>query len=190
MVILVFVLLHLSAQYSPTPPPPQFSLNVNVLPWYLICFSPFRQSAIIWFLIVFVFFCDLCRCVEHLLRNRANASKRDKQGYSPVHYAAVRGHKLALEMVQLITSHVKSISHVGHNYNNMSLLSRSLKAHILINCNQLHLYKCKMRSRIKLFQNCSKCILKEFSNITLLLIKLNLFIHNIIAQILIQILIY
>ena len=45
--------------------------------------------------------CDLYRCVEHLLhgRNRANASKRDKQGYSPVHYAAARGHKLALEMV-------------------------------------------------------------------------------------------
>lgn len=49
-------------------------------------------------------FCSVpCRCVEHLLRNRANASKRDKQGYSPVHYAASRGHKLALEMVQCIT---------------------------------------------------------------------------------------
>lgn len=44
--------------------------------------------------------------MEHLLRNRANASKRDKQGYSPVHYAAARGHKLALEMVQLVTSHI------------------------------------------------------------------------------------
>ena len=46
------------------------------------------------------FCCVFYRCVEHLLRNRANASKRDKQGYSPVHYAAARGHKLALEMVR------------------------------------------------------------------------------------------
>ena len=51
----------------------------------------------------FVTFCRiLFRCVENLLRNGANASKRDKQGYSPVHYAAVRGHKLTLEMVRVI----------------------------------------------------------------------------------------
>jgi len=39
-----------------------------------------------------------------LLRNRANASRRDKQGYSPVHYAAAKGHRLALEMVRVQVS--------------------------------------------------------------------------------------
>ena len=78
---------------------PQFPLNVIVLSWFAI--------TVIWILIDFC--CNLCRCVEHLLhvKNRANASKRDKQGYSPVHYAAARGHKLALEMVCCTVYHIQ-----------------------------------------------------------------------------------
>ena len=40
-----------------------------------------------------------CRVVEHLLRKDSSASVRDMAGYSPVHYAALHGHKLALEML-------------------------------------------------------------------------------------------
>lgn len=45
------------------------------------------------------------RCVEHLLRNRANASKKDKHGFNAIHYAAVNGHKLAIEMVSTLYRH-------------------------------------------------------------------------------------
>lgn len=40
------------------------------------------------------------RVVEYLLRNDANPAIRDQQGYNAVHYAALNGHKLALEMVR------------------------------------------------------------------------------------------
>ena len=40
------------------------------------------------------------RVVEHLLRNDANPSMRDHSGFGAVHYAALNGHNLALEMVR------------------------------------------------------------------------------------------
>ena len=40
------------------------------------------------------------RVVEHLLRNDANPSMRDQSGFGAVHYAALNGHNLALEMVR------------------------------------------------------------------------------------------
>lgn len=46
--------------------------------------------------------CDLfcpVRCVEYLLRNNADPSVRDKQGYSAVHYASAYGRTLCLELV-------------------------------------------------------------------------------------------
>ena len=39
------------------------------------------------------------RVVDHLLRHDANPSLRDHNGFNAVHYAALNGHKLALEMV-------------------------------------------------------------------------------------------
>jgi ankyrin repeat protein len=39
------------------------------------------------------------RVVEHLLKNNANASKRDKKGFTAIHYASVKGNKLSIEMV-------------------------------------------------------------------------------------------
>ena len=39
------------------------------------------------------------RIVEHLLTNNANASKRDKKGFTAIHYASVKGNKLSIEMV-------------------------------------------------------------------------------------------
>ena len=37
--------------------------------------------------------------MEHLLRNDADVSIRDQQGFNAVHYAALSGHKLTLEML-------------------------------------------------------------------------------------------
>ena len=39
------------------------------------------------------------RCVGHLLMNNASPNRRDKDGFSPVHFAACNGHTLALQMV-------------------------------------------------------------------------------------------
>lgn len=45
----------------------------------------------------------LCnRIVEHLLHCGANPIFRDYRGYTAAHYAALSGHKLALEMVTLV----------------------------------------------------------------------------------------
>uniref|UniRef100_A0A8C6L4J5 Ankyrin repeat domain 44 n=1 Tax=Nothobranchius furzeri TaxID=105023 RepID=A0A8C6L4J5_NOTFU len=44
-------------------------------------------------------FCLHCRCLEFLLQSGATASLKDKQGYSPVHYAAAFGHRHCLELV-------------------------------------------------------------------------------------------
>ena len=41
----------------------------------------------------------LCRVVELLLHNDARPGIRDNEGYNAVHYAALKGHRLALEMV-------------------------------------------------------------------------------------------
>ena len=43
------------------------------------------------------------RVVEHLLTNNANASKRDKKGFTAIHYASVKGNKLSIEMVSVST---------------------------------------------------------------------------------------
>lgn len=42
------------------------------------------------------------RIVEHLLTNNANASKRDKKGFTAIHYASVKGNKLSIEMVSFL----------------------------------------------------------------------------------------
>lgn len=39
------------------------------------------------------------RVVELLLHHDARPGIRDSEGYNAVHYAALKGHKLALEMV-------------------------------------------------------------------------------------------
>ncbi|XP_037543071.1 serine/threonine-protein phosphatase 6 regulatory ankyrin repeat subunit B [Nematolebias whitei] len=39
-------------------------------------------------------------CLEFLLQSGATASLKDKQGYSPVHYAAAFGHRHCLELVR------------------------------------------------------------------------------------------
>lgn len=41
----------------------------------------------------------LCRVVELLLKNDARPGIRDNEGYNTLHYAALKGHKLTLEMV-------------------------------------------------------------------------------------------
>ena len=42
------------------------------------------------------------RIVEHLLTNNANASKRDMEGFTAIHYASVKGNKLSIEMVSFL----------------------------------------------------------------------------------------
>ena len=37
-----------------------------------------------------------------MLRHDANPVTRDMNGYSPIHYAALNGHKLVLEMVSVV----------------------------------------------------------------------------------------
>ena len=54
-----------------------------------------------------------CRVVEHLLRNDAIATVRDNQGYNSVHYAALTGHKLALEM--LLDTSCELLARIGPN---------------------------------------------------------------------------
>ncbi len=49
----------------------------------------------------FALFLFLVRVVEILLKKDSNVCLRDHQGYNAAHYAAVNGHKLALEMVGL-----------------------------------------------------------------------------------------
>ena len=43
----------------------------------------------------------LFRVVEKLLKHGASARKQDKNGYTPLHYAAVSGFKLSIEMVRI-----------------------------------------------------------------------------------------
>ena len=40
-----------------------------------------------------------CRVLELLLKNEARAGMTDNQGFNAIHYAALKGHRLALEMV-------------------------------------------------------------------------------------------
>ena len=40
------------------------------------------------------------RVVEHLLRCNASPSLRDHSGYTAAHYAALNGHRIALELVR------------------------------------------------------------------------------------------
>lgn len=47
--------------------------------------------------------CLCSRCLEFLLQSGATASLKDKQGYSPVHYAAAYGHRHCLELVSTHT---------------------------------------------------------------------------------------
>ena len=44
------------------------------------------------------------RTVEILLKYGADASKMEKQGFLPIHYASVNGHKLTIEMVRRATN--------------------------------------------------------------------------------------
>ena len=41
-----------------------------------------------------------CRVLELLLKNEARAGMTDNQGFNAIHYAALKGHRLALEMVR------------------------------------------------------------------------------------------
>ena len=43
--------------------------------------------------------CLIFRTVELLLKYGADPLKTEKQGFLPIHYAAVNGHKLTIEMV-------------------------------------------------------------------------------------------
>uniref|UniRef100_A0A8C6L2I1 Ankyrin repeat domain 44 n=1 Tax=Nothobranchius furzeri TaxID=105023 RepID=A0A8C6L2I1_NOTFU len=58
-------------------------------------------------------FCLHCRCLEFLLQSGATASLKDKQGYSPVHYAAAFGHRHCLELVSSLT-HTHTHTHTPH----------------------------------------------------------------------------
>ena len=42
------------------------------------------------------------RVVEKLLKHGAGTGKQDKNGYTPLHYAAVSGFKLSIEMVRFL----------------------------------------------------------------------------------------
>lgn len=42
------------------------------------------------------------RVVEHLLRNDGRPGLKDDEGNNAVHYAALKGHKLALEMASTL----------------------------------------------------------------------------------------
>lgn len=58
----------------------------------------------------------LPRCLEFLLQSGATASLKDKQGYSPVHYAAAYGHRHCLKLVR---------NHVRKNTNTHKQTSRT-----------------------------------------------------------------
>ena len=47
--------------------------------------------------------CDssYCRVLELLLKNEARAGMTDNQGFNAIHYAGLKGHRLALEMVRI-----------------------------------------------------------------------------------------
>ena len=49
-----------------------------------------------------------CSCVTHLLRNLSGSSPFtvDSSGFTPLHYAASSGHKMAIQMVSTITEGV------------------------------------------------------------------------------------
>ena len=53
----------------------------------------------------FTFSLSISRVVERLLKHDASIRKRDKQGFTPLHYAALNGHKLAIEMVSKLLLH-------------------------------------------------------------------------------------
>ena len=44
-------------------------------------------------------FTVIFRVLELLLKNEARAGMTDNQGFNAIHYAALKGHRLALEMV-------------------------------------------------------------------------------------------
>ena len=44
-------------------------------------------------------FLVIFRVLELLLKNEARAGMTDNQGFNAIHYAALKGHRLALEMV-------------------------------------------------------------------------------------------
>jgi ankyrin repeat protein len=59
-------------------------------------------------------FLIISRVVEYLLRHDADVSIRDQQGYNAVHYAALNGQKLTIEMLLDVSStDVLSRSGVG-----------------------------------------------------------------------------
>lgn len=64
-----------------------------------------------------------CRCLEFLLQCGATASLRDKQGYSPVHYAAAYGHRHCLELVstRVVNTHVLQCKYIPYLLANHSL---------------------------------------------------------------------
>ena len=42
-----------------------------------------------------------CRVLELLLKNEARSGMTDNQGFNAIHYAGLKGHRLALEMVRI-----------------------------------------------------------------------------------------
>lgn len=58
-----------------------------------------------------IYTCLLFRTIDFLLKFGADGVKLDKQGYLPLHYAALNGHSFAIEMVSSFYFHFRFHSH-------------------------------------------------------------------------------